>query len=151
MLLLDLLKGILAVILVPLFFDEQFSLQATAGVAAVAGHNFPVWLKFKGGRGLATAAGVMLIVSWAFVLIWGILWVIGYVLTKNVNIGNAIASAVELLGVSVTPQGVLSPLLSSSIAPSEFKMFAVALFVVILTKHVNPMREYFGTVKEKDH
>ncbi len=149
-LLIDLFKGILAVMLAPVIFDVQLSLQATAGVAAVAGHNFPVWLKFKGGRGLATAAGAMLMVSWGFILIWGILWAIGYFLTKNVNVGNAIASLGELLGVLVTPDEVLSPLLSFSVVPSEFKLFAVALFVVILTKHVAPMREYFASVKEKD-
>ncbi len=150
-LLIDLFKGILAVMLAPVIFDVQFSLQATAGVAAVVGHNFPVWLKFKGGRGLATAAGAMLMVSWGFILIWGILWAIGYLLTKNVNVGNAIASLGELLGVLVTPDEVLSPLLGFSVVPPEFKLFAVALFVVILTKHVAPMREYFASVKEKDH
>jgi glycerol-3-phosphate acyltransferase PlsY len=108
-------------------------------------------MKFKGGRGLATAAGAMLVVSWAFILIWGILWVIGYGLSKNVNVGNTIATTGELLGVLVTSEEVLSGVLSSSIVPSEFRLYVVALLLVILTKHVGPMREYFATMKGNDH
>ena len=60
-LLLDLLKGVAAVTIAPLFgASDPFLAQTVAGAAAVAGHNFPVWLGGKGGRGLATGAGVML-------------------------------------------------------------------------------------------
>ena len=152
-LLLDLLKGILAISLVRVLFDDQFLILATAGVAVVAGHNFPVWLKFKGGRGLATGAGVMLMVSWLVVLIWGIFWFIGFALTRNVNAGNTIASAAELVGVLVVPAGVLSLLLDPSIAVAEFRLYAAAVFIVILIKHITPMREFFasGAVKGLDH
>ena len=148
-LLLDLLKGAGAVALASVLFGEQFSIQATSGISVVAGHNFPVWLRFKGGRGLATAAGVMLILSWVFVLIWLILWAIGFVLTKHVNVGNTIASASELVGILIVPVGVLSVPLSQAIAPVEFKWFALVLFSVILFKHIDPLREYLD--KSKSH
>lgn len=148
-LLLDLLKGVLAVLLARWFFGEQFSLQATSGVAAVAGHNFSVWLKFKGGRGLATAAGVMLVLSWAFVLVWVVFWVVGFVLTRHVNAGNTIACVAELVAILVVPDAVLRSALPSSIVLSEFKLFALVLFILILVKHVDPLREYIALVKSR--
>jgi len=59
-LLLDGGKGALAVIAVKLLFPDAAILALVAGIAAVIGHNFPVWLKFKGGKGVATTFGLML-------------------------------------------------------------------------------------------
>ncbi len=54
-------KGALAVLLVKAFMSADANVLAlTAGAAAVGGHNFPVWLKFKGGKGVATTFGLML-------------------------------------------------------------------------------------------
>lgn len=59
-LLLDGLKGALVVLLGA---TQNIDVAAVAGIAAVAGHNFPVWLKFKGGKGVATTVGVLLAAS----------------------------------------------------------------------------------------
>jgi glycerol-3-phosphate acyltransferase PlsY len=54
-------KGAIAVLLVKAFLGADATLLAlVAGTAAVFGHNFPVWLKFKGGKGVATTLGLML-------------------------------------------------------------------------------------------
>ena len=141
-LLLDLLKGVAVVVSASVLFDAEFSFQATAGVAAVAGHNFPVWLKFKGGRGLATAAGVMLLMGWPVVLFWGVLWVAGFTLTKDVNLGNAAASAVEMIGILAAPAGVLGMIFGPSSPALDIKIFGTALFLIILAKHIEPVRNY---------
>jgi len=60
----DLGKGILAVFLAQKFFPGQILPQTLAAFFAVAGHNWPVFLKFKGGRGLATCAGILLYLNW---------------------------------------------------------------------------------------
>lgn len=139
----DALKGVCAVLVAAFFFGWDFSFLATAGVAAVAGHNFPVWLKFRGGRGLATAAGVMITLSWLFVAIWGLMWLIGFLLTRHVNFGNAFASVGEMIGILATPNAVLTWLFSTPIDPGEFRVFAVLLFTIILIKHIDPLKEYF--------
>lgn len=47
-----------------LFMNASFEAGLIAGFAAVVGHNFPVWLKFKGGKGVATSLGTLLVISW---------------------------------------------------------------------------------------
>ncbi len=141
-LLLDASKGAAAVLLVSGFFGEQLPIQATAGVAAVAGHNFPVWLRFKGGRGLATAAGVMALIAWPFVVVWGALWLLGFLLLRHVNVANAVASAAGMVGVIVAPDRILNLIAGRSLETAAFRVFVVVLFIVILIKHIEPVREY---------
>lgn len=70
----------------------QEVLAIVCGFAAVLGHNYPCWLKFKGGKGIATSAGVLAaLVPWALVIILS-LWIIFSVLTRYVSIGSLVAS-----------------------------------------------------------
>jgi len=62
-LVLDIGKGAIAVGIAYLVFDHPFVIL-TAGFWAVIGHNFPVWLKFKGGKGVATTLGVLVATAW---------------------------------------------------------------------------------------
>ncbi len=63
-LVLDAAKGFFAVWLIGLFSDGNIRFMMYAGLAAILGHVFPVWLKFSGGKGVATALGVFLMISW---------------------------------------------------------------------------------------
>src|SRR5690606_1627330 len=67
-------KGALAVIIARLLSDDGSALPLIAGVAAVTGHMFSPWLQFRGAKGVATSAGVMLALSWPVgvgaLLIW---------------------------------------------------------------------------------
>jgi len=60
----DLGKGIFSVFLAQRFFPGQILPQTLAAFFAVLGHNWPIFLKFKGGRGLATSAGILLYLNW---------------------------------------------------------------------------------------
>ena len=67
-------------------------LAIVCGVAAVLGHNYPCWLKFKGGKGIATSAGVLAaLVPWALIIILS-LWILFFALTRYVSIGSLVAS-----------------------------------------------------------
>ena len=68
----DMLKGTAAVLLMRWWGGADAGLIAALG--AVVGHIFPVWLKFKGGKGVATYIGVLIAVSWIAALIFGVVW-----------------------------------------------------------------------------
>ena len=68
-LILDAAKGFFAVWLVAHFSDGNIRFMMYAGLAAILGHIFPVWLKFSGGKGVATALGVFLAICWPAVAV----------------------------------------------------------------------------------
>ena len=72
-LILDLLKGYFSIALTFIYFENLISYSA---LICFIGHIFPVWLKFKGGKGVATYLGVILALSYKFFLIFGITWLV---------------------------------------------------------------------------
>ncbi|GBD94317.1 glycerol-3-phosphate acyltransferase [bacterium BMS3Abin05] len=91
-LLVDFLKGALAIWLASQLFGRDFEYLLAASVFVVLGHDFPVWLKFHGGRGLATSAGIFLLIQPYIVLGWLVLWLLIYLLTRKVAYANALAT-----------------------------------------------------------
>lgn len=59
-----------------LFMNASFEAGLIAGFAAVVGHNFPVWLKFKGGKGVATSLGTLLVISWPVGILTCAVWLL---------------------------------------------------------------------------
>lgn len=86
-------KGVFAVLLVWLLFHERYPdgikiLEAYAGLGAVLGHNYPVHLKFKGGKGIATTAGMMLaFCPWA-VPVCFVLFTLSIFVKRYVSVGS---------------------------------------------------------------
>jgi glycerol-3-phosphate acyltransferase PlsY len=134
-LLLDTLKGVSAALLGGRLDPGDPRCAMMAGVAAVIGHNFPVWLSFRGGRGLATASGVMLVVAWPVVGTWLVLWGISFLFTRQVNPANAIASALMVIGAMVVPD--------EAIGSIELRLLVISIMTVILIKHIEPLRLFF--------
>ncbi len=86
-------KGVFAVLLVWLLFRGQYPdsikiLEAYAGLGAVLGHNFPVHLRFKGGKGIATTAGMMLAFLPQAVPVCLVLFVLSIFVKKYVSVGS---------------------------------------------------------------
>ncbi len=94
-LLLDALKGYVACVL-PVFFGQSLGLpfQLLLGVSAILGHSFPVWLKFKGGKGVATSLGVFLAIAWVPTLITFGLWILCFGITHIISISSLAAAVV---------------------------------------------------------
>jgi glycerol-3-phosphate acyltransferase PlsY len=87
----DVLKGMLAVLLAAWWFGHDAGL--VAGLAAFLGHLFPVWLKFRGGKGIATGLGVLLAVSWKVALAVAIVWIVLAAAFRYSSLASLIASA----------------------------------------------------------
>jgi glycerol-3-phosphate acyltransferase PlsY len=68
----DALKGTAAVLLAGYLFGDEY--KVVAGLGAFLGHLFPVWLKFKGGKGVATFIGILIALKWPAALIFGAIW-----------------------------------------------------------------------------
>jgi glycerol-3-phosphate acyltransferase PlsY len=92
---LDMGKGI-ATVLVARQIEPSAAGPALAGIAAVLGHIYPVWLGFKGGKGVATTCGVFAVLAPAATAIAGIFFIVTVWWTRYVSLGSVIASA--LLG-----------------------------------------------------
>jgi glycerol-3-phosphate acyltransferase PlsY len=92
-LILDIAKGAGAVLAAERVTNDSATWMILAGIAALVGHCYPVWLKFKGGKGVATAAGVFLVLSpWAF-LCAAILFVLIVAYWGYVSLGSISAAA----------------------------------------------------------
>ena len=73
-LVLDAAKGATAVLLAPLLFPGNEQLAPLAAAAALIGHLYPVWLRFRGGKGVATFFGLMAALHWPSSLVYAALW-----------------------------------------------------------------------------
>lgn len=88
----DLLKGLLPVLIIRLIWPDAQIEWLVAGLAAFIGHMFPLFFGFKGGKGVATALGVLLAWSWPLALIVLALWVVVFVITKVSSLSALIAA-----------------------------------------------------------
>ncbi len=114
-LLADLMKGFLPVLAATFFLKEPHGV-ALVGFAAFAGHLFPVYLNFKGGKGIATGAGIMLAVSPATLSVSATVFAALLAWKKIVSLGSIFASAIlPLAAIALSePDNVVK--LSSAIA-----------------------------------
>ena len=90
-LILDLFKGYISVLITIFYFESLISLSA---LLCFIGHIFPVWLKFKGGKGVATYLGVILALSYKFFLIFGITWLVLSFLFRYASLSSVISSLI---------------------------------------------------------
>ncbi len=93
-LILDGLKSYLAVIITIGFFSDYFFLSS---VLVFLGHLFPIWLKFKGGKGVATYLGILFALNFYYAVIFILSWLIIIFITKYVSLGSLVSSLIVLL------------------------------------------------------
>jgi glycerol-3-phosphate acyltransferase PlsY len=87
----DMLKGTVAVL--TLVFIDGPTLPLVAGFGAFVGHLFPVWLKFKGGKGVATYIGILVALSWPITIGFCLVWLAVAAATRYSSLAGLLASA----------------------------------------------------------
>ncbi|HVA23715.1 MAG TPA: glycerol-3-phosphate 1-O-acyltransferase PlsY, partial [Chloroflexota bacterium] len=108
-LLCDMAKGAAAVALARLFFRDVLEAQVVAGVAAIIGHVLPVFIGFRGGRGVATALGAMLVISPLVGLVALISGLLIIARSKIASLGSLLGTGLALAVIAVLVASRLEP------------------------------------------
>jgi glycerol-3-phosphate acyltransferase PlsY len=130
-LLCDALKGTAAVLIAFHFGGQDLAVLAALG--AFLGHLFPVWLRFKGGKGVATYIGLLIAFAWPAALAFGVVWAIVAALTRYSSLAGLLASVASVL--FLWWDGYLQ----------EAQLFAVLTALVVVKHHQNIRRLATGT------
>src|SRR5271165_1185536 len=127
----DALKGTLAVLIVAHFWGRELALVAAAG--AFLGHLFPVWLGFKGGKGVATYIGLLLGLAWPAALAFCVIWLAVAAFTRYSSLAALVAS------------GAMPVLLWSLGMATEAALFALLTVLTWIMHRANIARLLQGT------
>ena len=129
-LILDVLKAVIPVLYVKINFPDAVYISA---LFAFIGHVFPVWLKFKGGKGVATYVGILFSLNIIYGLVFGICWLIIFLISKY----SSLASLIGSLSI---------PIYILILEGLENVFFYVIMFILIFFTH----RENIKRLKNKE-
>jgi glycerol-3-phosphate acyltransferase PlsY len=118
-LLLDMAKGAVAVLIAAAFLPGTAALAATA---AFIGHCYPAWLKFRGGKGVATLMGVVLALYWPSGLVYAAVWL-------------GLLAIVRISSVSGMAAAVSAPVSAAFFGRIDLVLMLLALALIVLWKH----------------
>ena len=133
-LLLDGLKGAVAVLLA-IYVGPGDALLA-AGIGAVLGHAFPLWLSFKGGKTVATSYGVLIAAAWPVGLCAGAVWLIMAGLSRISSLAALVSFA-------------LAPVFAALLADATIVKLALAIAVVVFVRHHTNIRRLIAGIEPR--
>ena len=133
----DVIKGILAVLLVRYFFESNLQLELLTAIASLLGHNYSIFLGFKGGRGVATGLGLILLFMPDVCIFSFTVWLVIVFVTRYVSLGS-------IVGAFITPivayyRGY----------PLELVLFALAACVFVIVRHYENMKRLIAGTESK--
>jgi len=140
-LLIDLLKGIVSVYLALLFFRADFIFPALALLFAVFSHCFNPWLKLKGGRGLATAAGGTILLFPVIPAVWILVWIISFLIKRDIIFSNVWAVIMTIIIIFGSADIVNKYSFPKADTAASLLLFSAGLMLVIFSKHIEPLQE----------
>jgi glycerol-3-phosphate acyltransferase PlsY len=132
-LLLDIAKGSAAVLLVGAIWPQH---QALSAVGALVGHLYPVWLKFNGGKGVATFLGILIALHWPVALIYAAVWMIMLGLTRISSVAGISAALV-------------TPVASALLGRFDLAILFMAFALLVTWKHRSNIGRLFAGTEPK--
>ena len=136
-LLIDFLKGTGSVLIPILLFPNEFIYPALSLFFAVLSHCYSPWINFKGGRGLATAAGGAILLFPFLLVVWCVLWVIFYVMRKDISFANITTTLFTLIIVFGTSKIAVKYAYPQPENISTLIMVCSAVLMLIFIKHID--------------
>ncbi len=130
---LDILKAIVPVILVKIYFIEFLYI---ASLCVFLGHVFPIWLKFKGGKGVATYVGILCCINIYLGLTFGIVWLLSFLIFKFSSLSSLLGS------LSI-------PIVNFFIFNEELIFFYIIMFVLIFYTHRENIKRLLNRSESK--
>ncbi len=147
----DLLKGLgptLIATLVPFFYGAGWG-PTVAGLAALIGHCYPVFIGFKGGRGVLTGAGALLIISPLTFLISAVTTIIAIMTSRFVSLGSIVGSLTTIVcGILFYLIGLFTPAFFARVSLAQMIFLVVAPALVIIFHYDNIGRLLAGTERK---
>ena len=133
-LLLDAAKGAAAVLIAHAAFGPTAA--TVAGFGALLGHIFPVWLKFKGGKGVATFLGMLIALAWQLAAIFAIVWL-------------AVAATTRISSLAALVATVAVPVAACVLGYNEIAIVSALMAAIILIKHRGNIRRLLAGEEPK--
>ena len=132
-LLLDVLKAVLPIIFIKINYPEYVFISA---LSVFIGHVFPVWLKFRGGKGVATYVGILCCINIYLGVSFGLVWLITFLIFKYSSLSSLIAS------FSI-------PIINFYIFNDEIVFFFIIMFVLIFYTHRENIKRLLNHTESK--
>ncbi|MDT3696885.1 MAG: glycerol-3-phosphate acyltransferase [Ignavibacterium sp.] len=137
----DFLKGVIPVLIILQLFGYKFSFAGLTLVFSIFAHCFNPWLNFKGGRGLATAAGGSLVLAPLLLIIWIIIWLVFYLIKKDILIANIFATILTLVTVMIGNNFYIEYSIITDKNVNELVMLSSVTLILVFIKHIGPLNE----------
>jgi glycerol-3-phosphate acyltransferase PlsY len=132
----DVLKGFIPTFIAMRLGVPEFVI-ALVGLAVFSGHLFPVFLKFKGGKGVATGAGVFLAINYPVILISVVIFVVVFLIWKYVSLGSLVGTAIIPLSFTLLK------------APLEYILLSLLLACCVFIKHKDNIKRLLAGTENK--
>lgn len=133
----DVFKGVLAVLLVRYLLESNLQLELLTAIAALLGHNYSIFLGFKGGRGVATGLGLILLFMPDVCIFSFTVWLVLVFVTRYVSLGS-------IVGAFITP--IVAYMRGY---PAELVLFALAACVFVIVRHYENMKRLIAGTETK--
>lgn len=140
-LIIDFLKGMIPAFIVLYFLESSFFIASLSVLFAVFSHCFNPWLGFKGGRGLATAAGGSAVIFPPMLVAWIVFWILVYLIKKDIHIANIFATVLSLVSILTFYKYLISFAYPQPVLVNELLLFTSAALLIIFIKHIEPLKD----------
>ena len=144
----DILKGVVSIGIAMFIgwafrIENQSLLVQIAGIAVVIGHTFPIFFGFKGGKGVATSLGILIMSNWQIGLICLVFGVVLIALTRMVSLGSCAAAVLfPVLTLFITENYIVSQ-------GSGYFVFSVILAIIVLFNHRSNIKRILNGTENK--